>query len=474
MILLFSNALFAQSNITWNMGMNLAASSFGNMHPRIVTNASGDPLVVWNHAMRVMFSKWNGTAFTMPVMLNPVSMSVAGASWMGPDIAAHGDTVYIVFKLVPEADTSSHIYIIRSFDGGISFSQPSQVDQIGDSISRFPTLTVDDNGNPIVAFMKFDASFMDSRWVVSRSNDFGNTFSTDTKASGWSGGVICDCCPGALASGGNNVLMVYRDNLNNLRDQWAGISTDNGNSFVAGMPVDQNNWNISSCPSSGPDAVIIGDNLHTVYMSSATGSSRVYYSVSSISAMTGSSGNEITGTFAGLSTQNYPRIATDGTAMGIAWKQNVNNIDQCVLLFTNDIATGFPSAYDTVDLDQAVNVDVAIANGNVFVVWEDDNAGTIKFRSGTFNSTTGLAEHHIENLISVYPNPSADFIKIRNLSQEKTTVEIYDLIGEEMVLLNLDDSGRNDVSISNWPDGIYFVSARSNAGSTTQKIIVRH
>src|SRR6187399_144931 len=134
-------SILADAQITWNMAMDVAGSSFGNMHPRIVTNASGDPLILWNHSMNAMFSRWNGTGFTTPVALNPAPLMVAGASWMGPDIAAKGDTVYVVFKQMPEADTSSHIYIIRSFDGGTTFSMPFQVDNIGDSISRFPTLT---------------------------------------------------------------------------------------------------------------------------------------------------------------------------------------------------------------------------------------------------------------------------------------------------------------------------------------------
>ena len=168
---------FAQTGITWNMSSDIATASSGNEHPRIVTDAVGNPLVLWGYSDRVMFSRWNGTAFTTPVMLNPMSMTIAEASWMGPDIAANGNNVYVVFKQTPEADTSSHIYIVHSSDGGINFSAPVKVDNIGDSIARFPTVTVDDAGNPIVGFMKFNSTFGDARWVVTKSIDFGNTLS---------------------------------------------------------------------------------------------------------------------------------------------------------------------------------------------------------------------------------------------------------------------------------------------------------
>jgi hypothetical protein len=60
----------SNAQVTWNMGMNVAASGFGNMHPRIVTNGTGDPLILWNGNSNAMFSRWNGSAFTTPVALN--------------------------------------------------------------------------------------------------------------------------------------------------------------------------------------------------------------------------------------------------------------------------------------------------------------------------------------------------------------------------------------------------------------------
>ena len=465
----------AQSGITWNMGMNIAASSFGSMHPRMVTDGSGNPVVIFGRMsdQSVLIARWNGTAFTMPMQINPAWLTIATMSWQGPDIAAKGDTMYVVMKQTPEADTSSHIYIQRSFDGGATFSMPIQVDAIGDSISRFPTVTIDDNGNPIVAFMKFNNMFMDSRWVVARSNDLGNTFSLDQKASGWSGGLICDCCPGQLVNAGNNVLMLYRDNLSNLRDMWAGISTDNANTFSSGMPIDQNNWMIAACPSSGPDGVIIGDTLYAAYMSSASGSSLVYSSRTSVSGMSGSIGNPITGTFGGLSTQNYPRIASDGTAMAIGWKQSVSGTDQFTLLFTNDIVNNFPANYDTVDVNDITNVDVAISNGNIYTVWEDDGSGTIKFRSGTFNSTTGLDENHDQ--FTLFPNPASTNVTLNfKTSSEVNSISVANIFGQKIFIDKTSVSENVTLNTNSWKDGVYFITIKTTTSVSTKKIIVQH
>lgn len=421
----------AQTGIFWNLPFDIASSASGNNHPRITTDANGNPLVVWSHANRAMFSRWNGTAFTTPVLVNPPGIDVAGASWMGPDIASHGDTIYIVFKQVPENVDTCHIFCTRSFNGGFTFDSPVQVDNIADSLSRFPTITTDESGNPVIGFMKFNAAFLESRWVVTRSSDYGLSFTVDTKASGWSSptSVICDCCPGAVVSSGNTVAMLYRDNNSDIRDIWTAISTDGGNSFNGGMNIDQNSWVINACPATGPDGVIIGDTLYSTFMSGAGGNSLVYRSATSLSGMTGSQSIELTGNFSGLSQQNYPRIASDGTALAIVWKQRVNGVDQCILRFSEEAGTFATAEMDTVDIDNVTNADVALAGGNIFVVWEDDASGTIRFRSGSYSSSNNLNYTEFENFVSIYPNPTISLVQFRS---EKIVDEVlvYNLLGE--------------------------------------------
>ncbi len=350
----------------------------------------------------VFFSKWNGTGFNAPVKLNPTWFKIATASWMGPDIASNGDTVYVVVKRTPESSDTNHIYLLKSFYGGASFMQPTRVDFIADSFSRFPTVAVNSSGNPVVAFMKFNSSFLDSRWVVSTSSDFGNTFTADVKASDWNGpgDGVCDCCPGAIVQQGTISAMLCRDNQSNIRDIWAGISNNSGVSFTNGFSVDKNNRMIMSCLSSGPDSIIIGDTLYSVFMSAGAGSYRNYLSRSSVSTLSVGSVNNLTGNVAGLSQQNYPRIDHFGSAVAIAWKQTVSGTAQLSLLLTNNIANGFPSNYEIVDLNDVTNTDVALSNGAVHIVWQDDNSGTVKYMKGTFapivSTITALPEIRTE------------------------------------------------------------------------------
>ncbi len=417
-----------------------------------------------------MFSRWTGSSFTTPVIVNPTAMDVAGASWMGPDIASHGDTIYVVYKRTPEASDTCHIYCVRSFNSGVTFSAPVRVDYVNDSLSRFPTVTTDALGNPIIAFMKFNPAFGDARWVVVRSTDFGNTFSADVKASGWSSptSTVCDCCPGVIACNGNTVVVPYRDNKSNIRDTWVGISTNLAATFAGGMDADQKSWNIPACPASGPDGVIIGDTIYSTSMNGSSGMDRVYFGKASISAMAGSPSALLTGNISGLSLQNYPRIATDGTALVVAWKQTVSGNDQSLLRFTKNIASGLPAAYDTVALNNITNADVAIAKGNVFVVWEDDNSGTVRFRKGTFNSVTGVEESNAVDMFSVFPNPAKSNVTIKS-----------ELIIDEIKIINMSGQivyqakpKQKTIFVKTDVAGNYFVTVVSGKYTLTRKLLV--
>jgi hypothetical protein len=468
--LLFCIHVIAPAQIAWVSSQNVATSTYNNRHPRIALDGMGNPMIIWGRYSdkALFFSRWNGSSFTMPMQLNP--FTVATDSWMGPQIAAKGDTVYVVMKRSPEPDTASHIYIVRSFNGGQSFSAPVQMEFIGDSASRFPTLTVDETGNPIVAYMKFDPGFVRARWVVIRSTDYGMTFTPDVLAGGMSGGDACDCCPGAIMSSGSNVAMLYRDNDANIRDHWVGLSTDGGATFTDGWNADGNNWYLPACPGSGPDGVITGDTIHSVFMNGASGIDRVYVSKSSISSgMLAGASQLVTGTIPNLNYQNYPRIATNGSAMAVVWRQVVSSADQLPILFTDNIAAGFPAAYDTVDLANITNVDVAVGNGTVFVIWQDDGSSTVKYRKGTFTTTSVDAVN--QTSFNIYPNPVEDVLTIeatKNIDGFKI-VNVLGATEREAAINNISKSLK--VDLTGLSTGIYFLEIKSGDKVFNKKFI---
>ncbi|MFN0035441.1 MAG: T9SS type A sorting domain-containing protein [Saprospiraceae bacterium] len=476
-LLIASQSAMAQSGITWSQTAQVATNQFGNLHPRVATDGSGNPMVIWGNGndKQVFFSRWAGNGFSAPMNINPDTIPVFAASWAGPDLAAHGDTVYVVFKETPEH--TSGIYIVRSFDGGANFSAPERVDAIGDSLSRFPSVTTDNSGNPLVAFMKFDPGWGNARHVLTRSNDYGDTFNADVLGSGFSGGVVCDCCPSTVVSSGNTTALMYRDNLNDLRNSWAGISFDGGNSFAGGIEIDDTDWTINACPSSGPDGIIIGDQLHGVFMSAASGKTLCYRSRSTLSNMQMETIEPLSGNFAGLGQQNFPRIAASGNAAAVVWKQTVNGNSQLAVQFTENISNGFLPGYDVLEANNVMNADVAFSsNGKVYVVWEDMNSGTVKYKSGTYSVSSLSDQSGIAETIRVYPNPAKQselYFQFDAPGAPQVAYNIFNPQGQQLLSGKTQPiEGIMKVDVSSLHSGVYFIRISHNGQICLRQVII--
>lgn len=453
--LITSGLGFSQTGIYWGASGDVAPGNFGNNFPRVVMDGNGNPVVSWTENGLMLFARWTGSSFGTPDTISDLGVSIAGANWMGPEIASHGDTIYGVYKQTPETANTSPVWLVRSLDGGQSFSAPVQVNvNTADSLTRFPCVTADDNGNPLVAFMEFNPDFSDARWVVAKSTDAGSSFGNDVKASGWSDPTseVCDCCPGKITASGNTVVMLYRDNNSNIRDTWAGVSTDGGQSFTAGMDVDQQGWFITSCPSSGPDGFILGDSLYTSFMSGQTGEFVANYSNSHLPSLTGSSASDLLPASAGV-VQNYPRTNNSGNKAGYVWKQNSNGSNMILFRYSSDISNGFPSAIDTIASDNAVSGDVALSGTQVCVVWQDFISGTVKYRMGTYDPV-GLTENELE--VKVYPNPTSDFWYVTTINGKGKTYNLVDVSGKQIYSGKLSKNSL-EIEARDLPDGIYFL-----------------
>lgn len=467
-LLFLLTGISAFSQITWSAPVAVATNTYSNLHPRITLDGNGNPLVLWGNsgAKKAYLSRWTGSTFSTPVTINPASIPIFAASWAGPDIASHGDTVYVVFKHTPE-DTN-HIYIVRSTDGGQNFAAPVRVDSfVLDSATRFPTVTTDATGDPIVAFMKFDNNFQNAKWAVTKSTDMGNTFSPDLRVSNFAGGDVCDCCPGHILSEGNNTIVTYRNNLSNIRTIWSSFSTDNATTFNNTIETDTTNWLVMACPSSGPDAIVVGDDLYAVYMSGASGSSRVYLNKSVVSTQQAVSCMPLTGNFAGLSAQNYPRIAHAADAATIVWKENADATSRICMKFTDSLSSGFSSAYDTIASGSVENADVVMSEGVVHVVWEDDNSGKVMYRKGTYPIATSVpnVQAHTEPA-TIFPNPAHGYFSFGNDVGHIVNCTLIDNSGRQIVVKPAIANGNQTIPLAGIAKGFYTVALENSSGQT--------
>jgi len=106
----------------------------------------------------------------------------------------------------------------------------------------------------------------------------------------------------------------------------------------------------------------------------------------------------------------------------------------------------------------AMNSDYSIQFANTNI-WESETGYNELSHTITLENT--LSVNDIEHKkLSVYPNPSSDFITIKSKQYEETVIQIFDINGKLIEEVSIFKNDRID--ISNLNNGIYFINFKNN------------
>jgi blue copper oxidase len=84
-------------------------------------------------------------------------------------------------------------------------------------------------------------------------------------------------------------------------------------------------------------------------------------------------------------------------------------------------------------------------------------------------SAAGIAELQNPNDLLIYPNPASDFVNIVLADNSKTSVAVFNSLGEKVC--DVETTANLKLKISNLPSGIYFVKIISNSINCFSKFI---
>lgn len=391
-LLLCLPLLAGAQTLSWDAPVDVAPANAGTLRPRIVLNGDGAPVVLWANASSQCWSAVGmGGSFMPPAMVSPAGLEIATSDWQGPGIAASGDTLWAVFKGLPEDEHPS--YLVGSTDGGSTWSDTLRIDPDDGLLSRFPAVAVGPTGEPVVQYMQFSPGFGEARHVV-RQMMGGMFMGVEQVSAPFAPGYVCDCCPGQVIADGDRAVAMYRNAGNNIRTIWGAASTDGGMSFPAGAQLDATNWFLAACPSSGPAGYLAGDSVRYVWMSGEENGAKVYLGSADATTLTAASQQIVHPGQAGSLMQNYPRIAGSGDTLGVVWEQSSGGSREILFAWSTAGVAGL-SAPDTVNVElmhAQETPDIAFADGAFHIVWSEVNSGQVRYRRAVIETNTGLAE----------------------------------------------------------------------------------
>ncbi|HXU27044.1 MAG TPA: T9SS type A sorting domain-containing protein, partial [Bacteroidia bacterium] len=79
----------------------------------------------------------------------------------------------------------------------------------------------------------------------------------------------------------------------------------------------------------------------------------------------------------------------------------------------------------------------------------------------------GINQFSNNTQVKIYPNPAQNKITID--ATDVVDVKLFDMLGKQITT-----SKENQIDISNFTNGIYFIQVKTNTSMSTQKIIVQH
>ncbi len=112
----------------------------------------------------------------------------------------------------------------------------------------------------------------------------------------------------------------------------------------------------------------------------------------------------------------------------------------------------------------------AEANGEYAVIITSENCSST---SECFNITTVGVENRRNNLnLAVFPNPFRNQVNISLEGLEgNTTVEVYSVSGQQMLIKTSQNSGNQTLDLSNLPSGVYVLKVSNGDGLFIDQII---
>ena len=384
--------LVTAQSLNFGNTFTISSGADGYGRPRIALT-NNQPIIIWRKdstPKTIRASKWDGTSFSMPYDIT--APGVLPSSWDGPEIAAKGDTVYLVFAST--ATTPESIMLIRSFDGGNTFSDTIRVSENNPAHKyRMGNIKIDKDGHPIVSYMQYLLNFTEPKQMVNRSINHGDSFIGSIEGSESAPGEPCDCCKSSLILDNNDIYLLFRNNINNERNSYISKSTDGGQTFNLVADLDDYDWNVNGCPATGPLGVVNGDSLLIVRRSGASGNDEIVYSNSNKLDLNYSYNRNIDPIIGKI--QDYPDLTLNGDTIFIAWQDNRNNIPDCFFSYSTNGVENLSlgnTFTDSLVFGAKLNPDLVFKNKNIHLVYNDNGSNSIKYVRGSFDNISFIYE----------------------------------------------------------------------------------
>lgn len=451
-------------------------NTLGSTRPRLALVRDSIPLVIWTRTSAsndIMYAaRWNGSGFSPAVQISPSGLDVYTSAEEGGDVAARGDTVFVVFFT-----TDSRVYAVRSVDAGVTWGDTVRVDHRDTTDAYTPDVQILPGGNPVVLFETSDPAMISTGMMVTKSVDGGMTFGMETFTHTNVSGQPCECCPPALLVKDSMVYTIYRNNANNIRNIVMTVSSDSGATFPVVSEFDQTNWMLMSCPTAGAEGRFYRDSVLAVWKST----NKIYFGCGH--AMDGGAGPDqiLEPSLPPNILQKQPSVCGSGDTVITTWCDRRNgNFDVFVAVSGSgpqqlDTVFIFNDTTGTAENGTQQNPHAAYYNGSIHLTYQELGSGIIYYRKASISGVVSVQEsiHEESTLFTTYPNPVTNELILQNTSgRTDGVVRIIDAEGKVVAVTALQQQ-QTIIDCSALAPGVYFLNIQDAQGTFFTTYFIR-
>ena len=141
---------------------------------------------------------------------------------------------------------------------------------------------------------------------------------------------------------------------------------------------------------------------------------------------------------------------------------------------TIDVSTNnFPSGINIYLEDKQDNSFTLLEAGSNFSLTPENSlSGIGRFYLHTTSSVLSADDFNTNNNISIYTS-SNENLRIVGVQNGTATVQLYNILGKEMLKTSFEGNGVNDINLNTIPMGIYIVKLTTENGVLNRKIIIQ-
>jgi hypothetical protein len=97
-----------------------------------------------------------------------------------------------------------------------------------------------------------------------------------------------------------------------------------------------------------------------------------------------------------------------------------------------------------------------------------ENIAKAEIRKVVFGTSTSVKPLNLLNTIQVYPNPTREFITIKNIPDTPLQVVVYSITGSQVLNVQMNSSNQQ-INVSNLPNGLYYLKVNNQVIKFTKQ-----